>query len=204
MSLSASVSSFHFLPYIPMSVSRSYPQQVGVARFTSTYLFHVALSLRFFLPLSTLYTNVCNPVISPTSGGGQIHLNLAAVWLTPTLLFDPFPSQPSCFLPQPTSSMSLSASVSSFHFLSYIPMPATRSYPQQVGVAIFTSTYLFHVALSRRFFLPLSTLYTNELLKTWSINMPSSTSYVKAVKTTEYDWQVQQANDQTVWGVTRM
>ena len=161
MSLSASVSSFHFLPYIPMPATRSYPQQVGVARFTSAYLLHVALSLRFFLPLSTLYTNVCIPVVFPTSGGGQIHLNLAAVWLTPTLHFDPFPSQPSCFLPQPTSSMSLSASVSSFHFLPYIPMSVTRSYPQQVGVARFTSTYLHHVALSLRFFLPLSTLYTN-------------------------------------------
>ena len=64
-------------------------------------------------------TIVLDLVVSPTGEGGQIHLNLAAIRLMPTLHFDQkahLPYQPPHFLPQPLSSMSFPASLSSFRY----------------------------------------------------------------------------------------
>ena len=64
------------------------------------------------LPINGKYgEKVQNVVVSPTSEGDQIHLNLAAVKLMPTIHFDrevhlPCSSQSSCILSQPASSMS--------------------------------------------------------------------------------------------------
>ena len=75
-------------------------------------------------------TNALNLVVSPTSDAGQIHLNPAAIWFTPTFYLDlqsvsflVNPTSIQHFLLQLASYMSPYASLSSFDFQSQNLMP---------------------------------------------------------------------------------
>ena len=125
-----------------------YPQQMRVARFTSTQQQSGSIPNKWGWPDSPQPSS--NLAVSPTNEGGQIHLNPAAIWQHPQQVrVARFTStqQQSDSIPNkwgwsdsPQPSSNLTASPTSEGGQIHLNPAAIGQYPQQMRVARFTST----------------------------------------------------------------